>query len=135
MSPLEEGIMMTQLEVLKKRQAADDEINWVTASFMIAFHIGAVAALFFFTWKALAVAVVLWWVSTSLGIGVGYSRIADTRLRCGSNTSSLYAQPSLSKAARFFGWPRIEFTINIPTRRATRIHRAMVNGGHTWAGS
>ncbi len=71
--------MMTELEVLKKRQAADDEINWVTASFMIAFHIDAVAALFFFTWKALAVATVLWWVSTSLGIGVGYHRLLTHR--------------------------------------------------------
>jgi fatty-acid desaturase len=80
MSPIEEGIiMMTELEVLKKKQCADDEINWVTAGFMIAFHIGAVAALFFFTWKALAVAVVLWWVSTSLGIGVGYHRLLTHR--------------------------------------------------------
>src|SRR5258708_34108785 len=74
MSSLEEGIIMTHLEVLKKRQAAGDEINWVTASFMIAFHIGAVAAVFFFTWKALAVAAVLWGGSTSLGIGVRYHR-------------------------------------------------------------
>jgi fatty-acid desaturase len=79
MSPVEEGIMMTQLEVLKKRQRSDDEINWVTASFMIAFHIGAVVALFFFTWKAFAVAAVLWWVSTSLGIGIGYHRLLTHR--------------------------------------------------------
>ncbi len=41
------------LDDLEKKSAADNEINWVTASFMIAFHVGAIAALFFFTWKAL----------------------------------------------------------------------------------
>jgi sn-1 stearoyl-lipid 9-desaturase len=71
--------MMTQLEVLKKRQAADDEVNWVTAGFMMAFHIGAVVALFFFTWKAFFVAAFLWWVSTSLGIGIGYHRLLTHR--------------------------------------------------------
>jgi stearoyl-CoA desaturase (delta-9 desaturase) len=43
------------------------------------FHIGAVAALFFFTWKALAVAIFLWWVSGSLGIGMGYHRLLTHR--------------------------------------------------------
>ncbi len=45
-----------ELEALERKQAADNEINWVTAGFMVAFHLGAVAALFFFTWKALFVA-------------------------------------------------------------------------------
>ena len=44
-----------------------------------AFHIGAVAALFFFTWKALLVAIVLWWISGSLGIGMGYHRLLTHR--------------------------------------------------------
>jgi hypothetical protein len=35
---------------------------------MIAFHVGAIAAFFFFFWKALALAIVLWWISGSLGI-------------------------------------------------------------------
>src|SRR4029077_2007209 len=38
-----------QLEDLKKKQAAENEINWVTASFMMLFHVGAIVALFFFT--------------------------------------------------------------------------------------
>jgi sn-1 stearoyl-lipid 9-desaturase len=57
----------------------DDKINWVTAGFMAAFHVGAVAAFFFFTWKALFAAVVLWWVSGSLGIGMGYHRLLTHR--------------------------------------------------------
>ncbi len=59
-----------ELQDLEKRQADNGEVNWVTAIFMAAFHIGAIAALFFFTWKALFVAMFLWWVSGSLGIGM-----------------------------------------------------------------
>jgi fatty-acid desaturase len=67
------------LEALRKNAKADGEINWVTASFMIAFHIGAVAALFFFSWKVLVLAIFLNWVATSLGIGVGYHRLLTHR--------------------------------------------------------
>lgn len=56
-----------------------ESINWTTTLFMAAFHIGAIAALFFFSWKALAVAVFLWWVSGSLGIGMGYHRLLTHR--------------------------------------------------------
>jgi fatty-acid desaturase len=56
-----------------------EKFSPVTASIMIAFHIGAVAALFMFTWKALAVALVLLWVSGSLGIGMCYHRLLTHR--------------------------------------------------------
>jgi len=56
-----------------------EPINWVTTFFMVAFHIGAVAALFMFSWQALAVAVLLWWISGSLGIGMGYHRLLTHR--------------------------------------------------------
>jgi len=46
---------------------------------MIIFHIGAVAALFMFSWKALFVSLFLWWVSGSLGIGMGYHRLLTHR--------------------------------------------------------
>ena len=54
-------------------------INWTTASFMIIFHIGAVAALFMFSWKALVISLLLWWVSGSLGIGIGFHRLLTHR--------------------------------------------------------
>jgi fatty-acid desaturase len=54
-------------------------INWHTASFMVLFHIGAVAALFMFNWKALVAAVVLWWISASLGVGMGFHRLLTHR--------------------------------------------------------
>jgi fatty-acid desaturase len=68
-----------ELETLNRKPAADNEINWVTATFMALFHVGAIAALFFFTWKALFVAMFVWWVSGSLGIGWGYHRLLTHR--------------------------------------------------------
>ena len=64
---------------LRKDRADHDGINWVTATAMILFHLGAVAALFFFTWKAFFVACFLWWVSGSLGIGMSYHRLLTHR--------------------------------------------------------
>jgi sn-1 stearoyl-lipid 9-desaturase len=71
--------MPTDIELLKKDAAEKGEINWVTTSFMTLFHVGALAALFFFTWKAFFVALALWWVSGSLGIGMGYHRLLTHR--------------------------------------------------------
>ena len=68
-----------ELEALYREPAADKEINWVTTAFMAMFHLGAIAALFFFTWKALLVAVLMWWVAGSLGIGMGYHRLLTHR--------------------------------------------------------
>ena len=54
-------------------------INWITTGFMIAFHVGAIAALFMFSWKALFVGLFLYWVAGSLGIGMGYHRLLTHR--------------------------------------------------------
>jgi len=67
------------IQALTKQQSSGNQVNWVTSFFMAAFHIGAIAALFFFTWKALLVAGFLWWVSGSLGIGMGYHRLLTHR--------------------------------------------------------
>src|SRR5215469_45691 len=61
------------------RSYRDRKINWITGSIMLGFHVGAVAALFFFTWKAFFAAAVLWWISGSLGIGMGYHRLLTHR--------------------------------------------------------
>ena len=42
-------------------------------------HVGAIAALFMFNWKAFAVAVFLYWVATGLGISMGYHRLHTHR--------------------------------------------------------
>ncbi len=56
-----------------------ENINWLTSSVMVAFHIGAIAALFMFSWQRLAIAFLLWWVAGSLGIGLAYHRLLTHR--------------------------------------------------------
>jgi stearoyl-CoA desaturase (delta-9 desaturase) len=54
-------------------------INWVSLSAFIVLHIGAITALFFFSWPAFFAAVILYWMSLSLGIGMGYHRLLTHR--------------------------------------------------------
>ncbi|HSU18680.1 MAG TPA: hypothetical protein VLI45_02955, partial [Acidobacteriaceae bacterium] len=42
------------------REYQEGRINWITSIFMGMFHVGAIAALFFFSWQNLAVAVVMY---------------------------------------------------------------------------
>jgi sn-1 stearoyl-lipid 9-desaturase len=58
---------------------AKQGINWVTAIFMGLFHVGAVAALFFFSWKIFFITLFLWWVSFGWGIGMAYHRLLTHR--------------------------------------------------------
>ncbi|MFN8002683.1 MAG: fatty acid desaturase [Acidobacteriota bacterium] len=57
----------------------NNPLNWPMTLFMALFHVGAVAALFDFSWAALGVAVFLWWFAGSLGIGIGYHRLLTHR--------------------------------------------------------
>jgi stearoyl-CoA desaturase (Delta-9 desaturase) len=54
-------------------------LNWPTTIVMALFHVGAVAALFMFSWKVLAVAIFLYWMTTGLGISMGYHRLHTHR--------------------------------------------------------
>ena len=54
-------------------------LNWITFIAMTAFHIGAVAALFYIDYGAIFAAAILWWVSGSLGIGMTYHRLLTHR--------------------------------------------------------
>jgi sn-1 stearoyl-lipid 9-desaturase len=55
------------------------KVSWITTIFMTIFHVGAIAALFFFSWTNLWVALVLLWISGSLGIGLSYHRLLTHR--------------------------------------------------------
>ena len=55
------------------------KINWSNAFFLGLFHLGALAALFFWSWQGIVSAVVLYWVAGSLGIGMGYHRLLTHR--------------------------------------------------------
>jgi stearoyl-CoA desaturase (delta-9 desaturase) len=58
---------------------ARDKMNWLTTIVLILLHIGAIAALFTFSWTNLAVATLLYWVATGLGISMGYHRLHTHR--------------------------------------------------------
>jgi fatty-acid desaturase len=54
-------------------------INWGTLTAVAIFHVLGVAALFTFSWQNLTAALILWWLSGSVGIGVGYHRLFTHR--------------------------------------------------------
>ena len=60
---------------LPKRQG----MNWLTTMVFALFHVGAIAALFMFSWTNLAVALFLLWMCTGLGISMGYHRLHTHR--------------------------------------------------------
>jgi stearoyl-CoA desaturase (delta-9 desaturase) len=54
-------------------------LNWITTVVLVLFHIGAIAALFMFSWTNFLVALFLYWVATGLGISMGYHRLHTHR--------------------------------------------------------
>ncbi len=54
-------------------------LNRATTIALILFHIGAIWALFFFSWKMVAITALLYWMSTGLGISLGYHRLHTHR--------------------------------------------------------
>jgi len=54
-------------------------VRWPTTIWMIVFHLGAVAALFYWSWKVLIVSALLAWVAQSLGVGMTYHRLLTHR--------------------------------------------------------
>lgn len=53
--------------------------NWLTIIVFSLFHVGAVAALFQFSWTNFWVAFAIYWFSISWGIGMGYHRLLTHR--------------------------------------------------------
>jgi fatty-acid desaturase len=75
----ERGTCMETTQRLTHDRTFSQPIVWITTFFLVAFHIGAIAALFFFTWKAFFVAIALWWIAGGFGIGMGYHRLLTHR--------------------------------------------------------
>ena len=55
------------------------KLNWAIITVLVVLHAGAAAALFMFSWKLLAVAVLLHWIAVGLGISMGYHRLHTHR--------------------------------------------------------
>src|SRR5687767_6281412 len=71
--------VMTPVTALYGRKASEGTINWITAVAMSAFHVGAVAALFYIDAGAILAAAILWAMAGMLGIGMGYHRLLTHR--------------------------------------------------------
>jgi len=67
------------MSIFSRDRTFQENLSPLTTFFMVAFHVGAAAALFMFTWNALIVSVVLLWVAGSLGIGMCYHRLLTHR--------------------------------------------------------
>jgi sn-1 stearoyl-lipid 9-desaturase len=63
------------MNVVEYRRENENKTQWFTIGAMIVYHILAVAALFTFSWQNFAVAALLWWLTGSLGIGLGFHRL------------------------------------------------------------
>jgi stearoyl-CoA desaturase (delta-9 desaturase) len=55
------------------------KLNWSTTLVFALFHVGAVAALFMFSWKVFFATIFLYWMATGLGISLGYHRLHTHR--------------------------------------------------------
>ena len=69
-----------RLQVRMGRAASVGEgVNWLTLTVLIVFHLGALAALFFFTWQRLTVMLALYVLAINVGIGMCYHRLLTHR--------------------------------------------------------
>ncbi len=55
--------------------AAPWAVNWIAGGWLVAMHIGAIAAFWCFTWQGLATLVVLHWLTGGIGICLGFHRL------------------------------------------------------------
>jgi fatty-acid desaturase len=56
------------------QQSRSPHFHWFLAFWLVIFHAGAIAALFFFSWKAVAAAAILWVLAQNVGIAMSYHR-------------------------------------------------------------
>ena len=59
--------------------AVSDGLSWPMVLLMVLFHVGAIAALFLFTWQRLVVMAVLYILAINVGIGMCYHRLLTHR--------------------------------------------------------
>jgi fatty-acid desaturase len=56
-----------------------NKMNWPTSLVLVLFHIGAIAALFMFSWRNLLISIALYWMTVGWGISLGYHRLHTHR--------------------------------------------------------
>jgi fatty-acid desaturase len=68
-----------ELVRMGKAATVGDGINWLTLTVIIFFHLGALAAFFFFSWQRLTVMLALYVLAINVGIGMCYHRLLTHR--------------------------------------------------------
>jgi stearoyl-CoA desaturase (delta-9 desaturase) len=71
--------MKVKQDLRMGREHQQGRINWITTIVMALFHVGAIAALFCFSWKNLAAFLVMYFFAINIGIGVAYHRLLTHR--------------------------------------------------------
>ena len=61
-------------ESVELKQERSDQFNWVFFAVFATFHLGAIAALFFFHWSSLFIFLALWVLCQNVGVAVSYHR-------------------------------------------------------------
>jgi fatty-acid desaturase len=56
-----------------------NKMNWPTSLVLVLFHIGAIAALFMFSWRNVLISMALYWMTVGWGISLGYHRLHTHR--------------------------------------------------------
>lgn len=59
--------------------ARHDKPNWITTIVFGLFHVGAIAALFMFSWQVLIISMAIYWATICFGISLGYHRLHTHR--------------------------------------------------------
>ena len=73
-SALQEEVRQT-VERIAPANRWRNGLDWPIIAWMLVIHLGALAAPFFVTWKAVGLGVVLAWMTGSLGVCMGYHRL------------------------------------------------------------
>ena len=61
------------------REHQEGRINWITCIAMGLFHVGAIAALFFWSWSNIVAFAVMYFLAINVGIGMTYHRLLTHR--------------------------------------------------------
>jgi sn-1 stearoyl-lipid 9-desaturase len=68
-----------QFNRVRNNQSGKKRVNWEVTPVLMLFHVGAVAALFFFSWSGLFLALFLFWLTGGLGLSMCYHRLLTHR--------------------------------------------------------
>src|ERR1700722_15905212 len=76
---VQEVVLKIKQDLRMGREHQQGRVNWITTIAMGLFHVGAIAALFFFSWKNVAAFAVMYFLAINVGIGMCYHRLLTHR--------------------------------------------------------